>query len=204
MDEKIVDEILDELFSSFEKSETDSVAILLLLKERGIASQEKLAPFIEEASRMSEVRWRAARVRMSALLKSAMKTPEQPAEQKTTASRDQERKQTEEKEEKKEPAEMNQREDKKETQKKDPEKNPEPKADAEPATGSEKTATPKSEDSKTAQKSNKPAAGETESSRDNSRSKAEVSAKEAKAVPPKPTKRPDLPEKAEKNKYSDG
>ena len=41
MDEKIVDEILDELFSSFEKSETDTAAILLLLKERGIASEEK-------------------------------------------------------------------------------------------------------------------------------------------------------------------
>jgi hypothetical protein len=114
MDEKIVDEILDELFSSFEKAETDTGAILLLLKERGIASEEKLAPFIEEASRMSEVRWRAARVRMGALLKSAMKTPEQPAEQKTAANRDQEKKPAEEK---KEPAEMNQPEEKKEIEK---------------------------------------------------------------------------------------
>jgi hypothetical protein len=80
MDEKIVEQILDELFASFQKLEADSAAILLLLEHEGIATKERLAPYLEQSSRMSEVRWRAARVRMGALLGSAMKTAEPPAE----------------------------------------------------------------------------------------------------------------------------
>lgn len=198
MDEKIVDEILDELFSSFEKSETDTAAILLLLKERGIASEEKLAPFIEQASRMSEVRWRAARVRMSALLKSAMKAPEQPAEKKSAANQDPAKKLAEAKDEKKEPAEMNERDEKKE-----PEKNLKPKADAEPKAESQTTAKPQSEDSRTPPESKNPAAGETESSQNNSRNNAEDPEKNTSAVPQKSTK-PELEEKAKKNKFGDG
>jgi hypothetical protein len=187
MDEKMVDEILDELFSSFEKSETNSAAILLLLKDQGIATEGKLAPFIEQASRMSEVRWRAARVRMSALLKSAMKTPEPTAEKKSTANQDQEKKQTDEKEEKKEPAEIKQPEAKKEAEaKKEPGKDPKPKSDGEAQTGSEKPAKPTPEASEPAPESNKPVAQEAESSRDNSRdnsrNKAEEPEKEAKTI----------------------
>jgi hypothetical protein len=76
MDEKIVQQILDHLFSSFENSETQSAALLLFLKDQGIATEEKLAPYFEQAGKTSEVRWRAARVRMGALLASAMKAPE--------------------------------------------------------------------------------------------------------------------------------
>lgn len=88
MDEKIVDQILDDLYSSFEDAETQSTAILLFLKDQGIATEEKLAPYFEQAGRASDVRWRAARVRMASLLASAMKAPEaaaqkQPAEQAT-------------------------------------------------------------------------------------------------------------------------
>jgi hypothetical protein len=82
MDEEIVKQILDELFSSFEDSETQSAALLLFLKDQGIATEAKLAPYFEQAANTSEVRWRAARVRMGALLASAMKTPEPPAEKK--------------------------------------------------------------------------------------------------------------------------
>jgi hypothetical protein len=85
MDEKIVEQILDDLYSSFEDAETQSAAILLFLKDQGIATEEKLAPYFEQAGRASDVRWRAARVRMASLLASALKAPEaaaqkQPAE----------------------------------------------------------------------------------------------------------------------------
>lgn len=95
MDEKIVEQILDELFSSFEKLETESAAILLFLKDQGIATQEKLAPYLEQSSKMSEVRWRAARVRMGSLLASAMKTAEPPAEKAKKTASDQEKAQAE-------------------------------------------------------------------------------------------------------------
>lgn len=86
MDEKIVEQILDDLYSSFEDAETQSTGILLFLKDQGIATEEKLAPYFEQAGRASDVRWRAARVRMASLLASAMKAPEaaaqkQPAEE---------------------------------------------------------------------------------------------------------------------------
>jgi hypothetical protein len=97
MDEKIVEQILDELFSSFEKMETDSAAILQLLQDQGIVTREKLAPYLEQSSRTSEVRWRAARVRMGALLASAMKTAERPAEQKTAPAPDKEKTEVEHK-----------------------------------------------------------------------------------------------------------
>jgi hypothetical protein len=88
MDEKIVEQILDELFSSFEDSETQSAAILLFLKDQGIATEEKLAPYFEQAGKTSDVRWRAARVRMGALLASAMRTPEPVAEKKITTAQE--------------------------------------------------------------------------------------------------------------------
>ena len=91
MDEAIVKQILDELFSSFEDSETQSAALLLFLKDQGIATQEKLAPYFEQAANTSEVRWRAARVRMGALLASALKPPEPAAEKKITAAQEEEK-----------------------------------------------------------------------------------------------------------------
>ena len=86
MDEEIVKQILDQLFSSFEDSETQSAALLLFLKDQGIATEEKLVPYFEQAANTSEVRWRAARVRMGALLASALKTPEPATEKKITAA----------------------------------------------------------------------------------------------------------------------
>ena len=88
MDEEIVKQILDELFSSFEDSETQSAALLLFLKDQGIATEEKLAPYFKQAANTSEVRWRAARVRMGALLASALKTAEPAAEKKITAAQE--------------------------------------------------------------------------------------------------------------------
>jgi transposase len=80
MDEKIVQEMLHELFSSLEALETQNSAVLKFLKDKGIASDEELAPYLEQAGNASGVRWLATRVRMDYLLASAMKTAETDAQ----------------------------------------------------------------------------------------------------------------------------
>lgn len=84
MDEKIIQQILDELFLSFENSETQVASLVLCLKDQGIVTEEMLAPFLEQAGNASNVRWRAARLRMGSLISSAMKSAEPKEEQKNT------------------------------------------------------------------------------------------------------------------------
>lgn len=76
MDEKVVEEILNNLYSAFEGAETQSTALMLFMKDQGIATEEKLAPYLDQAGKASDVKWRAARARMNSLLKSAMKPTE--------------------------------------------------------------------------------------------------------------------------------
>lgn len=45
----------------------------------GIVTDEELAPFLEQARNASSVRWLAARIRIGALMASALKPAEQPA-----------------------------------------------------------------------------------------------------------------------------
>jgi hypothetical protein len=82
MDEKTAQLLLDELFPALETLETQSAAILQFFKDKKIASNEELAPFLDQAAKASNVRWRAARGRMDRQLSSATKA-EEPAEQQT-------------------------------------------------------------------------------------------------------------------------
>src|SRR5882672_3099967 len=74
MDEQVVHEIVDELFSSLEPLDTQGAALLQLLKDKGIAGEQELAAYLEQAGKASNVRWLAARVRVKSLISSAMKS----------------------------------------------------------------------------------------------------------------------------------
>jgi uncharacterized protein YcaQ len=74
-----IKEILDELFSLLETFETQSIAITQFLKDQGIATDEKLAPYLDRAGNASSVKWRAARARMQYLLSPIQKEKKEPA-----------------------------------------------------------------------------------------------------------------------------
>jgi hypothetical protein len=86
IDEKIVQEILDALFSSLEDLDTQSTAILQFLKDKGIADDAELASHLQQAGNASSVRWRAARVRIDYLLSGAIKSAEQDAQKKKASA----------------------------------------------------------------------------------------------------------------------
>lgn len=73
MDPKITQEILDDLIPSIEAVEAKSTAVLEFLKNEGIATEEKLAPYLEQAASASNVRWLGVRVRVERLLAAAEK-----------------------------------------------------------------------------------------------------------------------------------
>jgi chemotaxis protein histidine kinase CheA len=97
-----IKEILGELFSLLETFETQSLALTQFLKDQGIATDEKLAPYLERAGNASSVKWRAARARMQYLLSPVPKPagdtekdknkdkkaePEKPSEEKPSAEK---------------------------------------------------------------------------------------------------------------------
>jgi len=90
MDPTIADEILNDLIPSLEALETKSAAVLEFLKKEGIASDEKLAPYLEQAASASNVRWLAVRVRMERLLSSVEKESEDKKANKQEASAERE------------------------------------------------------------------------------------------------------------------
>jgi len=77
MDAKIAEQILDELAPTFEAIESQSAAILQFLKDKNIANDEQLAPYMEKAAAASSVRWRALRMRMGRLFSLAEKSEEE-------------------------------------------------------------------------------------------------------------------------------
>jgi hypothetical protein len=86
MDSEIANEILEELTSALQRLETQSAGLLEFVKEKGIAKEDDLAPYLERAGAASAVRWRATRVRMARLFESAQKKAEQAADRDTAAA----------------------------------------------------------------------------------------------------------------------
>jgi hypothetical protein len=77
MDIHVAEELLDELVPSLETAEAQSAAIPQFLKDRGLATDEQLAPYLEQAGNASNVRWRAARLRINRLLSAVVKGAEE-------------------------------------------------------------------------------------------------------------------------------
>lgn len=77
MDSKIAEQMLDELAPTFEAIESRSDAILKFLKDKNLATEDQLAPYLEQAAAASSVKWRALRVRMGRLLALAEKSDEE-------------------------------------------------------------------------------------------------------------------------------
>ena len=68
MNADLAQELLNELGTSLENLETHHAALLQLLKEKGIVTDDELAPHLTQAGTSSSVRWRAARIRLGRLL----------------------------------------------------------------------------------------------------------------------------------------
>jgi hypothetical protein len=77
VDGKAGGQFLDELFSALENLETQSAGVVQFLKDKGLATDDELASYLEAAAGASEVRWRAARLRMDALFAAAIKDAEE-------------------------------------------------------------------------------------------------------------------------------
>lgn len=60
-------EAFDDLLTYLERLETQTGALLEFLRNNGTVTDEKLAPYLEQASKASDVRMRAARVRIEHL-----------------------------------------------------------------------------------------------------------------------------------------
>lgn len=89
MDIDALGEILDELLPSFEALEIKNTAILQFLKDKGITTDDELAPYLETAGNASSVRWRATRVRMMSLISAALKNDEKPVEKQSSKNESQ-------------------------------------------------------------------------------------------------------------------
>jgi hypothetical protein len=80
MNVHLAQELLNELGSSLENLEAQQSALLQFLKEKGIVTDDQLAPYLNQAGNASNVRWRAARVRLERIF-SAETEKEPPAAQ---------------------------------------------------------------------------------------------------------------------------
>lgn len=79
--EEAVKELVNDLLPTLQAADSRGVAILRLLKDKGIVSDDELAPYLEQAANASSVKERAARVRFEHLIASAIKGVRELAQQ---------------------------------------------------------------------------------------------------------------------------
>jgi hypothetical protein len=80
MNADLAQELLNVLGSSLENLETQHAALLQLLKDNGVVSDDQLAPYLTQAGKTSNVRWRAAHIRLDRLFDSEKQIEQQVAE----------------------------------------------------------------------------------------------------------------------------
>lgn len=85
MNDNPAHQVFTDLLSYFESLEAQTGAILQFLKEKGIASEEQLAPYLEQAGSAASVKWRAVRVRMEHLFALSKRTSEESAPKQVSA-----------------------------------------------------------------------------------------------------------------------
>ena len=68
MERNALKELLDELLPSLEALEGRTGAILEFMRDKGLATDEELAPYLEQANNAANVRWLAARLRINRIL----------------------------------------------------------------------------------------------------------------------------------------
>lgn len=80
MNVDLAQELLNELGSSLENLESQHAALLQFLKDAGIVTDEQLAPYLTQAGNASNVRWRAARIRLARIVSAEKQKEEQLAQ----------------------------------------------------------------------------------------------------------------------------
>jgi hypothetical protein len=80
MNDDVAHELLNELGTSIENLETQQAALLQFLKNEGVVTDERFASYLTQAGNASNVRWRAARVRLERLITAEKQKEEQLAE----------------------------------------------------------------------------------------------------------------------------
>jgi len=80
IDSDVAQQFLDELLPVFESLEAQTNAILRLVKDSGMATDQDLAPYLQQAGDAAGVKWRAARLRFSRLLSLMERSEDQAAD----------------------------------------------------------------------------------------------------------------------------
>ena len=89
MNEELAKKLLEELIPHLESMETQGMAILQLLRDKGIVKEKQFAPYLDRAGDTSSVKWLATRLRMEHLISMAAMDDSKSQETTTRTSSDQ-------------------------------------------------------------------------------------------------------------------